>query len=197
MAQRVSTKKPFFLGDTFFNQLGKLIVRTVRKDAIRGIMQNGFSNLKYKSKKYVQYKMNSMRRIRSGGKLNKNTNRLNNTKNSTKLKFNKRTKTFSSGNRKLKGFEGISTNTETAFVNLHLTSNMMKDYDVVKYDAKSVEIGWSSDKEAQKVKGNKARGYDVTGLNDYNLAMVTKHISDALDRKGIEWSKEDIVIKIK
>lgn len=196
MAQTLKTKKPFSLGGAFFNRLGKLIVRTVRKDASMGIMQNEMRNLRYKSKRYVQYKKNSMRRIRAGGKLNKKTNRFNNTKNLTRLKFNKGSQSFSSGNRKLKGYEGISTNTETNFVNLHLTSSMMKDYDVTRYDAKSVEIGWSSDLEAKKVEGNKKRGYDITGLNSANISMIEKYISDELDRKGIEWSKEDIVIKI-
>jgi hypothetical protein len=192
----LKTEKLFDFDEGFWRRTGARIVRRVRADLIKGKMQDNSSNHRYRSEQYKKYKANSMRRVSAGGKINKATGRIVGAKKLTRISISKKTGRVTNRNRKLKGFEGVSTNTETKFVNLHLTNSMMKDYDVTGVGKFYVEIGFSQERQALKALGNLKKGYDMTGLSEENKGFVKSLISAELDRLGYKYSAGEIKIVI-
>lgn len=67
---KLNSDKIIELTPIFWKNLGdKKIKVAVRKDMENGVMQNGKSNLKYKSAQYKKYKANDMKRFTDGKRL--------------------------------------------------------------------------------------------------------------------------------
>jgi len=171
-----------YLTKSFWNKLAADFVIKVTDDARAGIMQDGKSNIPYRSEQYKKYKANNMRRLGRGGKKpgkNKNTG-------------------VSKGGR-LKGYEGRQiVNTDVSKVNMELTGETFRNYmnGIKVYpDSTGVAISYAP-QDADKVLGNQALGRQIVGANKKNTEWIFDQIEAALMKPVSDEWKKDINITI-
>jgi hypothetical protein len=165
------------------NTIGEAVKVFVRSDLSKGIMQDGTSGHQYRSKQYMRYKANAMRRF----------TRTTKTQARKKIKgfaSNIKTKSELKRGGKLTRESGLkygSVNTDVTKVNLMLTYEMIKSI-VYKVhgetpNGNSITIGYAPE-QAGKVIGNMNRGYNATGLRNENIDKVAakfkKSVEDSL-----------------
>jgi hypothetical protein len=93
--------------------------------------------------------------------------------------------------KKLKGFVGQSTDTQTSFVNMKLTGQTLrgmrasskKDTAVITYDRGEIVLG------------NRSRGYDIYDLTEANKNLVMRDVEKLFERNIKKLSKKNIIIK--
>ena len=93
--------------------------------------------------------------------------------------------------KKLKGFQGQSTDTQTSFVNMRLTGKTLRgmrassarDTAIITYD------------RGQVVLGNQKRGYDIYDLTESNKTLVMRDVEKLFERNIKKLSRHDIIIK--
>jgi hypothetical protein len=152
--------------------VGEKLARKVRTDAFNGIFQNETKNQSYKSSQYAKYKANSMQKFGRG-------------------------KAKVGAGEKLKGFYAKSTNTESSFVNLHLTNKMMQSLSANQTKTTNNKLVISFEpEETMKVIGNRDKGYDVTTLNNENQEIVLSDIVRLLDKNIQEWARTKVTIRV-
>lgn len=166
-------------------KIGNAMVLKANEDALDGIMQDGQKNLIYRSKQYIRYKANAMRRFTKnvtmktketqyGSGLFKVTRKAGRKKLSP-VAMNISTKSNLTNGGKLKGYEGRSINTDVSKVNLHLTGDMFRSLKVVTAAVNHCRVSFGQE-EAGKVIGNKNHGYNAVGLNEENKQIVKQMI---------------------
>lgn len=182
----------------FWLKLGGLVPKWVKDDALKGLMQNNGHDYHYRSKEYMRYKANNMRRFTKGeGKTFSDKEGFFFGKtffNNKKAKTSKKTG-FTTGDR-LKAYKGISIeSTDISKVNMTLTGRTINSLHPKTSDDVSVTMAFSP-AYGGIVLGNKQRGYDVTGLNNENLKKVRNLILQQLDNNAKKELGKKIVINI-
>lgn len=182
----------------FWLKVGGLVPKWVKDDALKGIMQNNGHNYHYRSKEYMRYKANSMRRFTKGeGKTFSDKEGFFFGKtffDNKKAKTSKKTG-FTTGDR-LKAYKGISIeSTDVSKVNMTLTGRTINSLHPKTSDDVSVTMAFAP-AYGGIVLGNKQRGYDVTGLNNENLKKVRNLILQQLDNNAKKELGKKIVINI-
>ena len=182
----------------FWLKIGGLVPQWVKADALDGVMQNEVYNYRYKSKDYIRYKANQMRRFTKGeGKTFSDKEGYFFGKTyfqNKKAKLSKKTG-FTTGDR-LKAYKGISIeSTDVSKVNMTLTGRTINSLHPKTSDDVSVTMAFAP-AYGGIVLGNKQRGYDVTGLNNRNKTKVRELILQQLDDNAKKEIKGKIVINI-
>ena len=161
-----------------WNKIGQYVVGKIRQDALQGEMQNDTSGHQY-TREYALIKARSFRyatsRVYKQNVANaKSIGIYAQAKDSIKKAGGKK------GNR-YKGYESLPLNTNTAFVNLTLTGDMLKSLQVV--ESLTTEDGCTlayGQDQTKKILGNKKRGYDVTTLSTENRKIIHDLIRKAI-----------------
>lgn len=65
----INLSKILKLTPSWWKQLGGFIVKWIREDFAQGLFQNNKQHLAYRSKQYIKYKLNDMRRFTDGKRL--------------------------------------------------------------------------------------------------------------------------------
>lgn len=182
----------------FWLKLGGLVPKWVKDDALKGIMQNNGHDYHYRSKEYMKYKANNMRRFTKGeGKTFSDKEGFFFGKtffDNKKAKTGKKTG-FTTGDR-LKAYKGISIeSTDVSKVNMTLTGRTINSLHPKTSDDVSVTMAFAP-AYGGIVLGNKQRGYDITGLNNENLKKVRNLILQQLDNNAKKELGKKIVINI-
>ena len=194
MAKLAISNKIVRFTPKFWLKIGGLVPQWVKADSLLGKMQNDMQNFAYKSKEYVKYKANQMRRLTKGSALSSSI------KGKKDLYFNnpksgKNKKGLSTGDR-LKAYNGISIeSTDVSKVNMTLTGRTINSLHPKTSDDVSVTMAFAP-AYGGIVLGNKQRGYDVTGLNKENLQKVRNLILAQLDNNAKKELGKKIVINI-
>lgn len=197
MSKLAISNKVMRLTPNFWMKLGGLVPKWVKDDALKGLMQNGAQNLHYKSREYIKYKANQMRRFTKGqGKTfsDKEGFFFGQTyfKNK-KAGINK--KGIGTGDR-LKEYKGIPIqSTDVSKINMTLTGRTIDSLHPKTSDDTGVLMAFSP-AYGGIVIGNRQRGYDITGLNEQNKKKVHDLIVAQLDENLRKEIKGKIVIEI-
>lgn len=139
----------------FWDETGVFIQGYVLDDCRAGIMQDNTSNHAYKSAQYQKYKANRMERF-------------------TTRKY----KTGYVGNKgtKLKALATVPiVSTQTNPVNMILSQRTINSLHPKASNNNGVTMAFGADKTGI-LTGNRARGYDIIGLNDKNREKVRQRI---------------------
>ena len=199
----------------FWRELGGKIAKWVREDFVSGKYQNDMQRDRYRSRQYMEYKANDMRRKTAGGK-GKSWKEFVGERMGPYMKrhgghgaairaiagewkeYKKSGVDTSSGSgQRLKAYYGRSiASREIGFVNMILTGDLMKGLKPKKWDNYSVTMGFNS-VDAGKILGGQKYDREVMGLNTENRDLVKQEIIKEFDRNQIEWRKEPINIYIK
>jgi len=164
------SEKIFKLDANEWNTIGQLAIKLERQDIRRGIMQDGQSNLHYKSETYKKYKANDMR------------------------KFGRGEKRKGRGER-LKQYKGLSISSkETGFVNLTLTGRMLNDM-YQRVVSNGVEIHFAS-KDAGKVLGAEEQGRKILTLRDENLDKIEDELVKIFNKNVSKLKEKKLHISI-
>lgn len=135
--------------------------RLIDDDAKNGIMQNG-NTYGYKSKTYMKYKANDMRRF---------TNNKSNNKSKVKKKKQ-------SVNPRLKAYKGLTIESnETSFVNMTVTGRALKGLHVSSATTNNAVLSYKQ-RDVMKVIGNKNRGYDILDIRTENMEKLKELVID-------------------
>lgn len=157
----------------WMQDIGGKIRKRVKDDALKGIMQNDTQGHQYRSQQYKRYKANRMEYLRRG---------------------NANTKSKSQG--KIKAYKSVDIQSnETAFVNMILTGHLINGLHPTRADKHGVTMSFSP-KDTKKLIGNRARGYDVSGLNEVNRDWVKEEILKQFDKNKRKYLRKAIVIEI-
>ena len=157
------------LGDSSRKMAGELAKNFIISDANKGKFQNGKSGIRYSTKgrpySYADYKKNNMRTF------------------------------VVDAGRKLKGFEGVSTDTQTSFVNANLTSETL---DRITSKSKTGNTLFELNYErGEVVLGLKAKKKaDIYDLSDENKTRVVNILMKEVARKADKYMAKDIKITI-
>lgn len=183
MARRLNLHKAVKFGSQFLLRIGNLIKLKIREDALNGVFQNNTANHAYRSKQYMKYKQNNMRRlgydltIKDVRKTLGHEKVIISTYNFGRgdiVAGNRMTKKGRKiENKKLKGYDNRSVNTDISKVNMTLTGDTHKGMKVTKHSENVIEISWAS-QDYGKIKGNEMLGRVLVGLNDKNEELVVK-----------------------
>lgn len=146
---------------------GQLAISLMRKSLYDGILADG-STKHYRSRQYMKYKANAMRRFTKDVKFKTKETQFGSGLFDVKSKGEIK-KTAKGG--KLSGFGTRSINTDVSKVNLTLTGDMVKSLQAVNAQINRVHITFGSE-QAQKVLGNIKHGYNPVGLNDKDTQQV-------------------------
>ena len=139
------------LGTKFWRELGGKIKFWVKGDALIGLMQNNTQGHSYKSAQYVKYKANEMR------------------------KFGRGKKKTGAGER-LKAYKAVPIeSTSVNPVNMILSGQTLNGLRPTESNDTSVLMSYAP-KDAGKIIGNKARNYDLVGLNNKNRELVRQEM---------------------
>ena len=157
------------LGKTSRKMAGEAAKSFIIADANKGKFQNGESGISYSSRgrsyKYKDYKGNNMRTF------------------------------VRDAGRKLKGFEGVSTDTQTNFVNAKLTGETLRritsksksgdNLFELNYERGEVVLGLKKQKNA-----------DIYDLSDENKTKVVNILMKEVARKANKYMAKDVNIQI-
>ena len=187
------------LAPKFWRELGGKIAKWVRSDFEAGLFQNNMQGDHYRSRQYMKYKANDMRRFTVGeGQTfsDKEGYFFGETHFRSKKAGYSKKKQMGTGKR-LKAYYGRTiASRETGFVNMILTGRLMKGLKPRKWDNYSVTMGYES-VDAGKILGGQKYSREVMGLNTENRDLVKQEIIKEFDRNQIEWGNEPINIYIK
>jgi hypothetical protein len=199
-----------YLTKNFWNKLAADFVIKVTDDARAGIMQDGKTNIPYRSEEYKRYKAENMRR-RTLGEANKKTYTFdragdfrwkplyfNNLKADNRYSTKTRKQKGSKGDR-LKAYQGRQiVNDDVSKVNMELTGETFRNYmnGIKVYpDSTGVAISYAP-QDADKVLGNQALGRQIVGANQKNTEWIFDQIEEALMKPVSDEWKKDINITI-
>ena len=163
------------MGKKFWKVIGELIGRKgiVYNDCTRGIMQNNTRGHSL-SPQYKKYKDNDMRRFTTD-KRGKKGDRLKN-----------------------KIFPLLSRSLETIgkpYVTMILTGDTISGLHGIKPKKNSITMTFER-RDTVKILGNKARGYDITGLNTKNIKRIKVEMIKQFNRNKVKFIKKNITINI-
>lgn len=194
MSKLAISSKVMRFTPNFWMKLGGLVPKWVKDDALKGLMQNGTQNLHYKSREYIKYKANQMRRFTKGGALSSSIKGKKDIFfNNPKAGINK--KGIGTGDR-LKEYKGIPIqSTDVSKVNMTLTGRTIDSLHPKTSDDTGVLMAFNP-AYGGIVIGNRQRGYDITGLNEQNKKKVHDLIVAQLDENLRKEIKGKIVIEI-
>ena len=170
--------KLVFWSKPFAIQLSRKIKKWVLLDMRKGILQGAQDT--YKSKQYVKYKNNYMKRF-------------------TTRTYKKGTKHISPGTIKRKGtkvlpYEGVSIKSNwTKSVNMMLTGQLIAGLKYLKSDKVSLWMTYNPN-DGDKIKNNEAMFRNVRGLNSKNIRKVKKAIIKEFNEN--KKKLKDIVISV-
>lgn len=198
MAKLAISNKIVRFTPKFWLKIGGLVPQWVKADALLGKMQNNGHDYHYKSKDYMRYKANNMKRLTKGeGKTFSDKEGYFFGKTyfqNKKAKISKKTG-FTTGDR-LKAYKGISIESaDVSKVNMTLTGRTINSLHPKTSDDVSVTMAFAP-AYGSIVLGNKQRGYDVTGLNKENLQKVRNLILQQLDNNAKKELGKKIIINI-
>jgi hypothetical protein len=181
-----------YLTRNFWNKLATDFVIKVTDDARAGLMQDGKSNIPYKSEQYKRYKANAMRRLTKGGTLkdfDPSQDYRGKRYYGKKKKLKPGKKGTTSGQR-IKGYEGRQiVNTDVSKVNMELTGETFRNY------MNGIKVSYAP-QDAEKVLGNQALGRQIVGANKKNQEWVFDQIEQQLMKPVTDEWKKDINITI-
>lgn len=169
--------------------------RLIDDDAKNGIMQNG-NTYGYKSKTYMKYKANDMRRFTNNKSNNKSKTKKEKqsvnsqvgtndkqkpTSNKSKNKSNNKSKVKKkkqSVNPRLKAYKGLTIESnETSFVNMTVTGRALKGLHVSSATTNNAVLSYKQ-RDVMKVIGNKNRGYDILDIRTENMEKLKELVID-------------------
>lgn len=163
--RRLNLTKVVKFSQTFLLKIGNMIKLRIREDALNGVFQNNTSGHAYRSKQYVKYKLNGMRRFTKNTKIG--------FKKAKQVASDIQTRTPIREGAKLKGMGNRSVNTDVSKVNMTLTGDTHKGMKVTKHSENIIEVSWNAN-DYGKIKGNEMLGRVLVGLNDKNEELVVK-----------------------
>ena len=158
------------LGANSRKMAGELAKSFIISDANKGKFQNGKSGIRYgpyktKSYTYADYKKNNMRTF------------------------------VRDAGRKLKGFEGLSTDPQTNFVNANLTGETL-DRITSKAKTKNTLFELNYERGEVVLGLKKQKNADIYDLSDENKTRVVNILMKEVARKANKYMAEDIKINI-
>ena len=158
------------LGDSSRKMAGEAAKSFIIADADKGKFQNGKSGIRYgpyktKSYTYADYKKNNMRTF------------------------------VRDAGRKLKGFEGVSTDTQTGFVNAKLTGETLRRI-TSKSKTKNTLFELNYERGEVVLGLKEEKGADLYDLSDENKTKVVNILMKEVARKANKYMAEDIKINI-
>ncbi len=169
MAQVNQISKVPFMGKKFWKAIGKKIGGIggwVYDDGVKGLMQNNTQKHPL-SLQYKKYKDKDMRRL--DGKRLKN---------------------------KKYPLEGRSLFTiGTPHVTMLLTGDTIGGLRGTKATLNSVTMAFRT-RDTPKIIGNKARGYDIVGLNTKNIRLIKVEMIKQFKKNKVKFLKKNIVINV-
>ena len=182
----------------FWMKTGDKIHDWVSDDADKGIMQDNTSMHQYTSPEYVRYKKNNMRRF-TKGKGQTFSDKEGYFFGQTHFKSPKVTakykgRSYGAGDR-LKGYEAGVLSTQTAFVNMRLTSKTLNSLKGKNPTTNSITMQFDGT-PAGILTGNRDRGYDIIGLNDKNREQVKQKILKQFDENIRKTIAPTIIIEV-
>ena len=143
---KLNLEKIPVLGSKFWGDLGVNIKYWILDDCLVGLFQNGKQKLWYKSEQYKKYKANDYK------------------------KFGRGEKKIGKG-EKLEGYKTRNTNTNTQFVNMILTQDMLNSLRPVDYGETYVDMEYGQE-HIGKILGGRALGREIVGLNNKNRRFI-------------------------
>lgn len=150
--------------------IGQLAAQYTREDARKGIFQNDKKRLKYKSKSYVRYKKNDMRKFGRG-------------------------KSKKGAGERLKGYENISISSKrTNYVNLTLTGNLLNNMFATPSDDKVIVSFQPAD--AGKVLGAEDNDRQILGLRKKNIQRLEDYIVNSIDENFKKLKRLSLTISL-
>ena len=170
MAQVNQISKVPFMGKKFWKAIGKKIGGIggwVYDDGIKGLMQNNTQKHAL-SLKYKKYKDNDMRRFTD----------------------NKRLK-----NKKYPLVGRSLFTIGVPHVTMLLTGDTIGGLRGTKATRDGVTMAFRT-RDTPKIIGNKARNYDVTGLNTKNIRLIKVEMIKQFNKNKVKFLKKNIVINI-
>jgi hypothetical protein len=196
--QKLISDKVVRFKPEFWLKLGGLIPKWIKDDALMGKMQNNGQGYHYRSKSYMKYKANAMRRFTKGqGKTFSDKEGFFYGQTYFKNKkagINKKTG-HTTGSR-LSGYETVPIqSTDVSKVNMVLTGRTLDSLHPKTSDDTSVTMAFGVGKGGI-VLGNKQRGYNVIGLSNDNKKKVRNLILAQLDNNLKKEIGKTIVINI-
>ena len=115
-----------------------------------------------------------------------------------KFQNNKKKLKYKSAEYKLRkkagkaGKKGVSTDTETSFVNMRLTGDTLNRIKGV-----GTKNGFAiTYANGEIVEGNAKRGYDLYGLSDKNMSYLATHLENEIQRKILIYEAQDETINL-
>ncbi len=158
--------KLVFWSKPFAKELAVKIKKWVWADMRRGILQ-GNQDV-YKSKEYVKYKNDYMRRRTDRGGKTKGT--------------------------KISPYQGVSIKSNwTKSVNMLLTGQLISGLEYLKSDRVSLWMAYQ-DKDSDKIEGNEDLGRTIRGLNAKNIKKVKRAMIKEFNEN--KRKLKDIVIRV-
>ena len=157
------------LGASSRKMAGEAAKSFIIADADKGKFQNGKSGIRYSTKgspySYADYKKNNMRTF------------------------------VVDAGRKLKGFEGVSSDTQTGFVNAKLTGETLRRITSKSKTSNTLfELNYERGEVVLGLKEEK--GADLYDLSDENKTKVVNILMKEVARKANKYMAEDIKINI-
>ena len=155
----------------WWNKQGQYITQWVKEDALKGIFQNGKSNIPLRSAQYRKYKANRMERF---------TNKTGN------------------AGTKLKSYMGVAIKgTNIAFSDMYLTGKTLDRYKVLPGSATKTGVTCVfNGQDSGKILGGITRGADLVDLNEKNQKKLVDNIVQLLDENIRAFAREKIVITV-
>jgi hypothetical protein len=115
-----------------------------------------------------------------------------------KFQNNKKKLKYKSAEYKLRkkagkaGKKGVSTDTQTSFVNMRLTGDTLNRIKGV-----GTKNGFAiTYANGEIVEGNAKRGYDLYGLSDKNMSYLATHLENEIQRKILIYEAQDETINL-
>lgn len=155
------------------------LVRKIRNDAVKGIMQDGKRGLQYstKSKKGRSQDTYKARKARGMRKLNPQLGK-------------------EPGEVRYFGLKGGHINTNTKFINLKLTGNMIRSLIENASQTTKEQIVLTYLGEGAKVLHNKKAGRNIQSLREKNLIFARDQISERHGKEIKDWAKKPINLTV-
>lgn len=176
-------EKTLRFDEQFWKELSIYIKKWIKEDMRNGECQLYTGNVGYKSRSYMKYKANYMKRFTNRVSSNiagssKGFRRVDIT--AKNIKYFQKNKPAIGQNLKAYAGRSIKSNW-TASVNMMLTGDTIEGLEYEAFTPKSLTMRYK-DKDAYKIIGNEQLGRFITTLNEKNQARVIKKLEQQLDK---------------
>lgn len=103
---------------------------------------------------------------------------------------------FTDGKRLKSHYASSISSHQTNYVDMILTGQTLRGLKVRSVENDGVTLGYEP-ADTKKIIGNRARGYDIVGLSQENIAKVKEELSKGLSDELKKVMKDKIVIEVK